>query len=206
MKKILISLMGGVFLLAGSFTLATSDPVVDTAHGVGVALAELLKEKDQGYLEQFYAFLEGFVVKFTEEQNVTKLKMVNTIKDVLVHKVPLPPRVFSDVTSCIDLTKPAVACTREYVPMCGEDLHTYGNKCVLEAAGVALLHEGECKAEEKPMICTMEYAPVCGSDGVTYGNLCGLQASNAGLLFAGACEDNLDKLQCIDVEQPVEAQ
>lgn len=42
------------------------------------------------------------------------------------------------------LTKPDVACTLEYNPMCGMDGITYGNPCMLFAEHMALKREGEC--------------------------------------------------------------
>ena len=41
-------------------------------------------------------------------------------------------------------SKPPIACTLEYNPMCGFDGVTYGNPCSLTAAHMALKLEGEC--------------------------------------------------------------
>ncbi|MGI9567409.1 MAG: MBL fold metallo-hydrolase [Nitrosopumilus sp.] len=39
-------------------------------------------------------------------------------------------------------------CTLEYAPVCGVDNKTYGNMCMLDASGIDLAHEGECKPDD----------------------------------------------------------
>jgi len=41
-----------------------------------------------------------------------------------------------------------VACTMQYDPVCGVDGKTYGNKCMLDATGVAKKHYGECAKDD----------------------------------------------------------
>ena len=47
----------------------------------------------------------------------------------------------------VSVEEKPTACTMEWSPMCGVDGETYGNLCMLKAAGVKLDHDGECSID-----------------------------------------------------------
>lgn len=94
------------------------------------------------------------------------------------------------LTACTNTQR---SCTFEYMPVCGVDGVTYGNKCA--AGDVKIAYNGECKkdmhvctdAEKAVEICTMEYVGVCGSDGVTYATGCTACANKVDYYTTGEC-------------------
>ena len=106
-------------------------------------------------------------------------------------------------------------CTREYMPVCGDDNNTYPNACVANSVGVVTMTPGECKKletstpvppiqsgatatqptppkDEDMRACTMEYAPICGIDNKTYSNTC--MAGDVAIAHIGECEGAPKKL------------
>ncbi|XP_052809526.1 serine protease inhibitor dipetalogastin-like [Mya arenaria] len=82
----------------------------------------------------------------------------------------------------VDAESPGCVCNYNWDPVCGADGKTYGNKCALDCAKVALLSTGEC-----PCKCPKNLAPVCGNDGVTYDNACLMKCKGASFASTGPC-------------------
>ena len=58
-------------------------------------------------------------------------------------------------------TKPPIACTLEYAPVCGMDGKTYGNMCALHAEHMIINHQGECS--KKDLITNFEECANAGN-------------------------------------------
>ena len=95
-------------------------------------------------------------------------------------------------------------CTRIYLPVCGADGLSYGNKCMAECSTRALPRcAGRCPCEERggqgsevaagpgrfseyfqqsqaPCSCNQRSRPVCGTDGQTYRSPCRAKCSTGG--------------------------
>lgn len=89
-------------------------------------------------------------------------------------------------------------CSKEYVPVCGNDGNTYDNACLAGVANQSYT-PGKCKDDEmlptKP--CTREYDPVCWEDGKDYPNRCVAESFNVEIKHSGTCE-NSDKTAVVE--------
>ncbi|NXW35633.1 IOVO protein, partial [Phaetusa simplex] len=83
--------------------------------------------------------------------------------------------------------KTAIACPRNYEPVCGTNGVTYPNECSLckdffRNRALDKKHDGRCvrldctgflrSSSGAAIPCTMDYTPICGTNGVTYRNKC----------------------------------
>ncbi|BFZ10127.1 hypothetical protein BsWGS_13166 [Bradybaena similaris] len=73
---------------------------------------------------------------------------------------------------------PKYKCTKDISRVCGTDLVTYDNRCMMLSQNCGediLAYTGECR-ERAPcdiyVKCSSDLEPVCGNDGNTYRNSC----------------------------------
>ena len=77
-----------------------------------------------------------------------------------------------------------VECKPDGPGVCGADLKTYPNDCVLLCLGVQKLYDGPCTCP-----CDLSGPEVCGSDGKTHPNQCWLDCLQLKKLFDGPCPE-----------------
>ncbi|KAM6380478.1 double-headed protease inhibitor, submandibular gland-like [Pluvialis apricaria] len=112
--------------------------------------------------------------------------------------------------------KTAVACPRNYEPVCGTNGVTYPNECslcrdVFRNRALDKKHDGRCvkldctgflrSGSGAVIPCTMDYSPICGTNGITYRNKCHFCSAVANgldvnLRNMGACFQPGEEIDC----------
>jgi plastocyanin len=87
---------------------------------------------------------------------------------------------FADIADKVKAEEKPVACTLDYVPVCGVDGVIYGNQCQLDAAKIDLDYLGECLVEEEssePKTVSVTIPTGTASPGCETSNACYSPAS-----------------------------
>lgn len=98
----------------------------------------------QGTDEPFIVLADGDEPTFSEIETTAQSRTLSI-------QLPAGSEEVEIIGSVFGTTEKPVECTLDYVPVCGIDGVTYGNKCMLDAATIPLDYQGECKVAPEPV-------------------------------------------------------
>ncbi|MDR0650658.1 MAG: hypothetical protein LBG59_04610 [Candidatus Peribacteria bacterium] len=95
MQKIMFSLLAISLLTVGNLPVFAAS--VSKGETVALAIAPLLAERDDTYIQKFYEMLDSIIQKFSNDEK--KSALLDDLKEVLVSKVPIPNINISNTVS-----------------------------------------------------------------------------------------------------------